>query len=199
MILNRNRLTGVAIGVAVLISGCTSSEGNSTQQDDVSGDALTRVDALQSAVTQWQQSATIADAHAAAETALNLVVGPDGPRYGDLDGDSSTGGENTAGLLPGIGGELGLAQTEPVNDCVEADVLGGSWEDPAARWSAADDALAAWSATNNTMPTLASHPQRIYGWASLTLASNDLDEAHEYAGHAQIHVDVTVDAVEHCA
>ena len=37
---------------------------------------------------------------------------------------------NLVGLLPGLGGQRGLAQAEPVNACVEADVLGGSWDDP---------------------------------------------------------------------
>lgn len=32
---------------------------------------------------------------------------------------------------------------------------------------------------------------RIVGWATFTLASDDLDDAHEYAGHAQLPVDVS--------
>ena len=82
--------------------------------------------------------------------------------------------------------------------CVIADVLGGSWEDPGARWVEALAVYDAWTPADNTMPQLASHPQRIVGWATLTLATDNLDEAHEYAGHAQIHIDVSVRAISAC-
>jgi hypothetical protein len=170
--------------------------------------ALTeRVDAIQAAVTRWRSTTTLADAQAGAEAALNLVVGPQGPGYGDADGDGSNQGENEQGLLPGLAGEgrlgAGLAQAAAVAECAEADVLGGSWSDPAARWATAHDVYDAWTPSNNTMPELPSHPQRVVGWATLTLALNGasedmLDAAREYAGHAQLHVDVTRTALEPC-
>ena len=52
-------------------------------------------------------------------------------------------------------------------------------------------AIEEWSPTNNTMPSLASHPMRIVGWATFTMATDSLDLAHEYAGHARLHVDIS--------
>ena len=52
-----------------------------------------------------------------------------------------------------------------------------------------------WRPDDNTMPSLPSHPMRVVGWASFTLATDDLDDAHEYAGHAQLHVDVARDSL----
>ena len=45
-----------------------------------------------------------ADAHTAAESAANLIVGPFGPGYGDRDGDGTTLGTRKSGLLPGLEG-----------------------------------------------------------------------------------------------
>ncbi len=128
----------------------------------------------------------------------NLVVGPAGYLYGDADGDGTVGGASDVGLLPGVRGERGLAQAAPVNACVEADVLGGSWDEPIERWDEAAAVYDEWTRTNNTMPRLASHPQRVVGWAGLALGAESVDEAREYAGHAQLHVDVTRWAVEGC-
>ncbi len=130
--------------------------------------------------------------------ARNLVLGPHGPGYGDTNGDGTVQGATDVGLLPGLQGQAGLARPGDVKRCVEADVLGGPWDDPAARWAQATQAAQDWTEQNNTFPTLRSHPQRIYGWASLTLATDSLDDAHEYAGHAQLHVDVARDAIEGC-
>ncbi|UJH69760.1 hypothetical protein [Ornithinimicrobium sp. INDO-MA30-4] len=113
------------------------------------------------------------------------------PYYGDADGDGVIAGANNDGLLPGFEGQGGLVMSMAENETVERDVLGGSWDDPAQRWEILDDAINEWTPTNNPYPTLPSHPQRIVGWATLTLDAVNLDEAHEYAGHAQIHVDVT--------
>jgi hypothetical protein len=66
------------------------------------------------------------------------------------------------------------------------------------RWATAQDVYDAWTPTDNTMPTLPSHPQRVVGWATLTLATDSLDVAHEYAGHAQLHVDASRSALEAC-
>jgi len=194
----KHRVLALALFVPLLVGACSSADAIGTSGG--SDLAVTeRVDAIAAAVADWAAATTLPEAQADAEAALNLVVGPDGPGYGDSDGDGVIQGEADEGLLPGRLGEAGLAQSEPVNSCVESDVLGGSWEDPAARWATAQDVYDAWTPSNNTMPSLPSHPQRIVGWATLTLATDSLDEAHEYAGHAKIHVDVTRDAIEACA
>jgi len=193
----RRHLVALTIAVPLLAGACSSSDAVGTPgSTDL---ALTeRVDAVAAAVDDWQDAATLAQAKADAEAALNLIVGPDGPGYGDSDGDGVIQGETDMGLLPGSLGEAGIAQSEPTNSCVQADVLGGSWEDPADRWATAQAVYDAWTPSDNTMPSLPSHPQRIVGWATLTLATDSLDEALEYAGHAQIHVDASRVAVEAC-
>ena len=137
-------------------------------------------------------------AQRAAEEARNLTVGPSGPSYADANRDGTVDGASAIGLLPGLGGEPGLA-TATAGPCVERDVLGGSWADPAARWSSLESAIAAWTPSNNTFPALPSHPQRIVGWASLALATAELAAALEYGGHASLHVDVARRAVTDCA
>jgi hypothetical protein len=57
-------------------------------------------------------------------------------------------------------------------------------------------AIEEWRPDRNTMPSLPSHPMRIVGWATFTLASTSLDDAHEYAGHAQLHVNVSLAALD---
>lgn len=156
-----------------------------------------RLAALQAAVDGWQQADDLPSAKAAAETARNLITGPDVTGYGDLDGDGRTGGASGTGLLPGEQGQPGLV-TSPAPACVERDVLGGSWTDPAARWEEVRTRIAAWRPTDNTFPALPSHPQRVVGWASLTLATPSLELAREYAGHAQLHVRVAREALTGC-
>ncbi len=156
-----------------------------------------RLDEIDAAIASWGSATDLGAAQAAAETARNLVVGAHGPYYGDGDGDGQVGGTAQEGLLPGLDGTPGLADPA-LGSCLERDVLGGSWADPAARWSELHVAIAAWTPTNNTFPSLASHPQRIVGWASLTLATDDLATAVEYAGHAHLHIDVAVAAVADC-
>ena len=41
------------------------------------------------------------------------------------------------------------------------------------------------------MQTLPSHSVRVVGWTTSTLATDSLDAAHEYAGHAQLHVNIS--------
>ena len=82
------------------------------------------------------------------------------------------------------------------NTCIERDVLGGEWVDPASRWAEMLAAIDAWQPGNNTMPTLASHPMRVVGWATFTLNSDALEEAHEYAGHADLHVNISRRALD---
>ena len=156
-----------------------------------------RMDTIDQAVAAWRNATSIEAAHLAAETAANLVVGPNGPGYGDRDGDGVISGETTAGLLPGLDGTpAGLATPLAANACVERDVLGGAWADPGSEWGAMLTAIDNWRTDNNTMPTLASHPMRIVGWATFTLRSDSLDEAHEYGGHAKLHVDVALRSLD---
>ncbi|MFT7649060.1 MAG: hypothetical protein ACI8Y4_003816 [Candidatus Poriferisodalaceae bacterium] len=89
----------------------------------------------------------------------------------------------------------GIAQPLASNVCVTRDVLGSTAEDSAIGWAEMEAAIGAWRPDNNTMPTLASHPMRIVGWATFTLQSDSLDEAHEYARHARLHVDEALQAL----
>jgi hypothetical protein len=157
----------------------------------------TRLEALDRAVGRWQAASSLRAAHEAAEEARNLIVGPSGPYYGDANKDGRTAGASTIGILPDPKGGRSLARSDD-NACVVADVLGGSWRDPAKRWSELKSAISNWTATRNTFPSLPSHPQRVVGWASLTLNLASLTDAREYAGHAQLHVDVSVRAAESC-
>ena len=176
-------------------TGSATDRADSPPADAAGVDA--RLEELDAALTSWAGAATLDDARAAAEAARNLVTGPDVEGYGDADGDDSVSGANRRGLLPGETGVPGLV-TRPATACVERDVLGGSWADPVARWDEVRRRIADWTPTNNTFPDLPSHPQRVVGWASLTLKSTSLAAAREYAGHARIHVDVTVAALSGC-
>ncbi|MFT7601034.1 MAG: hypothetical protein ACI8TP_003984 [Acidimicrobiales bacterium] len=156
-----------------------------------------RMAAVQSAVTAWGDAITVADATTAAEAAANFVVGPNGPGYGDRNGDGAVSGETEIGLLSGLEGRPeGIAVLLAGNQCVTRDVLGGTAGDVAAGWAEMEAAIAAWTPDNNTMPSLASHPMRIVGWATFTIGSASLENAHEYAGHAQLHVDVASAALD---
>jgi hypothetical protein len=191
--------------LSVSCSGASESlapEGSAPESTAPSGSAsdamIQRLDAIDAAVVSWRSATDLVEAHAAAEAARNLVVGPTGPGYGDADGDGSIGGGSIVGLLPGEGGEPGLATDVADSACVDADVLGGSWADAAGRWATLQTAIDAWSPSNNTFPTLPSHPQRIVGWATLALATDDLSTAHEYGGHAALHSDISRRAVTDC-
>lgn len=164
---------------------------------DSGADFVARMGMIDDAVTAWRDAATTEAAHEAAETAANLIVGPSGPGYGDRNGDGIIGGDSNAGVLPGTDGTPeGLAGRLASSDCLARDVLGGPWTDPGGRWEAMLDAIDSWTPLRNTMPTLPSHPMRIVGWATFTLATDSLDEAHEYAGHAKLHVDISLRAVD---
>ncbi len=188
--------------VALVLGGCGSGAPATPEVDTGRSPAANavldeRLDALDDAVSRWEAAADLGTARAAAETARNLVVGSAGPDYGDADGDGTIGGATDIGLLPGLGGEPGAA-TEADGDCVVRDVLGGDWSDPADRWAILAAAIDAWRPTNNTFPSLPSHPQRVVGWATLALAADDLDTALEYAGHARLHVDISTRAAADC-
>jgi len=193
----RRTITMLMATALVVACGGTSSESTTTAGDAATTDVRERLEAIDQAVSEWRAASSLEEARRAAETAANLVVGPGGPGYGDRNGDGTVDGAVSAGLLPGLTGEpAGLALGSVGNECVLQDVLGGDWSDPAVRWAQMTDAIAAWAPNNNTMPTLASHPMRIVGWATFTLASNSLDDAIEYGGHAALHVGVSRAALD---
>lgn len=174
-------------------SASTSADPKPTETEDLN----LRLARLDKAVTRWQEAPSLSVAYEAAEEARNLVVGEAAPLYGDANRDGKISGANSVGVLPSLEGEAGLAQPGR-NACIDADVLGGSWSDPATRWSQLQAAIRSWRPQANTFPSLASHPQRVVGWASLTLNSSSLAEAHEYAGHARLHVNVSTQALHDC-
>ena len=188
-----------AVVVAALFLAACGSDSSSTEEDQQEQSEIAfreQVTTIDDAVAAWRNSLSIEDAHAAAEAAANLVVGPNGPDYGDRNGDGTIDGENEAGVLSGLDGTpVGNAETLEPNECIERDVLGGSWTDPEAEWDKMIVAIDEWTPDNNTMPTLDSHPMRIVGWATFTLDTDTLGDAHEYADHAKLHVDVTLDAL----
>ncbi len=189
---------------AVVVAACAAPVGVPADQATVPATELLaeRIEVVAAHVAAWADAPTLADAKAAAEAAANHVVGPGGPGFGDRDGDGTVRGPSDAGILPGVDGDpagFALAAAEAGGPgCITRDILGGSWEDPAARWAELDEVVAAWRPDRNTMPRLASHAQRIVGWALLTFATDDLGEAQTFAGHARIHVQVARDAVADC-
>ncbi len=183
----------------VLVAGCAQPEsrGPGTEEADGRPALAERLSQVGDSVTSWIDASTLADAHASAEAAANLVVGPNGPGYGDRDGNGTIEGATETGLLPGVDGTPeGLAIAAPPNSCIERDVLGGSWDDPSESWDEMLIAIGEWRPDNNTMPTLASHPMRIVGWATFTIESDSLDDAREYGGHANLHVAVSEAALD---
>lgn len=218
-----NRTRAIAIAIAILamfasvVTACESRERVADRAPSVTenmpsvpadnerlpvaADAIAalaaRLAAIDGAVGRWRTAPDLRTAHAAAEEARNLVVGPTGPYYGDADQDTAIAGASNVGLLPGLGGQAALAQPGQ-GACVDRDILGGNWGKPAQRWSILAAAIKAWSPSNNTFPNLPSHPQRIVGWATLTLSSKQLATAREYGGHAQLHVDVARAALTAC-
>jgi hypothetical protein len=201
------RLFTAVVAVALVVSACSGASTTadigpksppSTLLNDQSGPLLVeRLGAIDEAVATWRNAATIGEVHAATEAAANLIVGPNGPGYGDRDGDGTINGSSALGLLPGLDGTpTGVAPSLASNECVAADVLGGSWIDPAERWREMSSAIGDWRPDHNTMPSLASHPMRIVGWATFTQESDSLDLAHEYAGHAMLHIDISLRALD---
>jgi len=188
-----------AILVAILFLAACGSESSTDEDLQEQSEIAFReqITTIDDAVTTWRNAESIEDAQAAAETAANLIVGPNGPDYGDRNGDGTIDGEYTVGVLSGLDGKpTGIAQKLEPNECIDNDVLGGSWSDPMAEWDKMIVAIDQWRPDNNTMPTLDSHPMRVVGWATFTLGTDSLDDAHEYGGHAKLHVDVTLDALD---
>lgn len=206
------KMVGVlSMSLSLALAGCSSpgrSPPNSVELTPASypeamtkqapPDTLgTRLAALDEAVTRWQRATDLTQALNAAEEARNLIVGPAGPFYGDANRDGKVSGAVALGILPGSGGEAGIArQTD--NRCVVANILGGSWGDPAARWAILEQAIARWTPTRNTFPSLPSHVQRVVGWAMLTLKSKCLADVREYARHARLHVNIATSAADDC-
>ena len=202
-------LTGLIVA-GIVLAACGGTDGTAATDSVTPAAAVTsatnesetpddRVERIAAEVDAWAASGTLDEARAHAEAAANLVVGPGGLGYGDRDGDGSINGEVTVGLLPGPTGSpagLVLDQIGP-SDCVNRDVLGGDWSDPVARWDLLADAIAEWSTVNNPFPALPSHPMRIVGWATLAQTST-FDDAIEFSGHADLHVDVSRNALADC-
>lgn len=185
-------------GSVLAAAGCgeSSPAGDSaaaTAASTTESPGRERATEIAAAVERWSVSRTLPEAKAEAERARNLITGPhvEGAGDGDRDGNVDA---VAVGLLPGEDGSPGLVKAGE-GRCVDQDVLGGSWDDPAARWADVLRRVDAYSATNNEFPGLPSHAQRTVGWASLTLEASTLDEAIEYAGHATGHAQVVVDAL----
>jgi len=191
------RSGGLAVLLAGLVSGCGADSRSTTPADvpSTSGRtaSLDRSLAIQSAVQRWADAATLPAAKAAAEHARNLVTGPHVQGAGDANADGAL-ERVRVGLLPGEDGSPGLA-SPLAGECVQRDVLGGSWADPMARWAEVTRRIDHWAPDSNTFPALPSHAQRVVGWASLTLQTDRLADAHEFSGHAAGHAGVVVDAL----
>ncbi|AXT86279.1 hypothetical protein C6I20_14545 [Aeromicrobium sp. A1-2] len=191
------KFTALVAALCAIAAACSTTPATQVPRGNSEVQAVDRrIEQIQDAVDSWRDAATLGAAQAAAEEARNLVTGPGVEGYGDLDQDRKISGDVERGLLPDERTAPGLALA--LSDCAGPDLLGGSWADQSARWVTLRDAISAWTPTNNTFSGLPSHPQRVVGWATLTLRTNDLDLAHEYAGHAQIHVDASREAVADC-
>lgn len=197
------RVGATVLGIMLgLVSSCQSGTG--VEPDAGPEERLAeRLAVLASHVDEWSNAPTLTEAQRAAEAAANHIVGPRGPDFGDRDGDWEVRGPTDAGILPGSSGvPAGFALEaagEGAPDCVVRDILGGAWDDPAARWAELENAIANWQPTRNTFPSLPSHAQRVVGWATLTLATDSLETARTYAGHARLHVAISLAALNNCA
>lgn len=189
--------------ISLLVVACMITAGCSSDLSPVADPPTPptvieeRFDTIDAAISDWRTAANRDELTAAGEHARNLIVGAHGPLYGDANSDGVVSGTNDIGILPGNAGEEALA-TAALGACVVSDVLGGSWANPAERWSILETAIAEWRPHNNTFPALPSHPQRIVGWATLALNESDLETAREYASHAQLHSDISQDALRGC-
>jgi len=190
--------------VLALVGSACGAGGSGSASDPSSGGAAPsaaneRLELIAEAVDAWAKSESLEEARAFAETAANLVVGPGGLGYGDRDGNGVVAGDTEAGFLPGPNGQPAGVVLDTLGSapCVERDVLGGSWEDPTNRWLILSQAIEEWAPRNNTFPSLPSHPMRVVGWATLT-QSGTFEEAIEYSGHADLHVDISRNAMAEC-
>ncbi len=163
------RLTRRVIALSVICLVGATSCGGSGEGDAEVGDAAAtmtyaaaRLEEIQEAVDEWASAKTLADARAAAERARNLVTGPATLGSGDLDDDGEVLGISAKGLLPSSSGAPGgLVPDLAGCAAVDRDVLGGDWATPADRWDILQTAITDWEPSNDTFPSLPSHPQRI--------------------------------------
>ncbi len=176
----------------MLLAACSSSTDAPPTRPDAAP-VLERVEQVQQQVDLWRDASTLDGAQAAAAQARLLITGPD---VAGLASPAGIRADVDEGLLPDDSDGPGLASS--VADCAGPDLLGGSWDDQAQRWTILRTAIDEWGPDNNTFPSLPSHPQRVVGWATLTLGTTSLDRAHEYSGHAQLHVDAARDALADC-
>lgn len=202
-----------ALVLILIVSACGSTSDDAsapsaapTEESETESPAVetpdtpgARLDQISAEVDAWAASTTLREARAHAEAAANMIVGEGGLDYGDRNGDGDVDGAVEVGFLPGPEGSPGGLVLDTYGDaeCVTADVLGGSWEDPVERWTLLDDVIIAWAPDNNPFPSLPSHPMRIVGWASLSQDAS-LETAIEYAGHAALHVDISRDGLAAC-
>lgn len=190
--MHQRHVLALMLAVAGSLAACTTNASRGPDGPDPDSPFAVRVEMIESAVGRWRDAPDLDTARAAAEEAANLVVGPDGPDFGDRDGNGTVEGDVDVGLLTGAtDAASGLATEVRGVGCVDSDVLGATAGDVDEGWMAMSTAIANWTPSNNTMPSLASHPQRIVGWATFTQSASDLDLVEEYAGFAQLHVDVT--------
>ena len=184
----RHVLLTVLMVVAVLACGCgdsrTATGGTAASIERTA--ALRRATAIEREVAVWARATTLDLAQASAARVRALIGGPAFAAAG--------GSPPRVGLLPGADGTPGLASAVP-EGCVRRDVLGGSWDDPQQRWSDLMAVIDAWTPTNNTFPSLPSHAQRTFGWATLTTRASTLEQTREYAGHAGGHAAVVTSAL----
>lgn len=186
----------VALLLVVVAAGCGDDSAPGESEDVAAFTLRVQLLTADNAVTVWGRATSIEEAHAAAEAAANLIVGSGGPDYGDRDGNGNVDGETDFGVLPGLDGTPAALAALVDNECIEADVLGGSWDDPAARWAELDAAIAAWGPDNNTIPDVASNPMRIVGWATLAQATDSLEEAREFGTRAKTNITLSIAAID---
>jgi hypothetical protein len=203
---------GVLAGSALAVAACGDSDPAADEPLDST--AVTapapqvialdeRLEDLAESVSVWSGASSAADAHAAAESAANLIVGPFGPGFGDRDGDGTTLGARKSGLLPGLEGRprgvAMAARAAGASRCVTAEVLGGDWSDPGLRWQKLARAIDGWTSTDDTLADLPSLAQRVVGLATLALGSDDVEVTQRHGAAAVMYVEAMRDADESCS
>ncbi len=203
---------GVLAAGALAVAACGDSDGAADKPLDST--AVTapapqvtaldqRLEDLAESVSVWSGASSAADAHTAAESAANLIVGPFGPGYGDRDGDGTTLGTRKSGLLPGLEGRpRGVAMSARAagaSRCVTDEVLGGDWSNAGQRWQELARAIDGWTTTDDTLADLPSLAQRVVGLATLALGSDDAEVIQRHGSAAAMYVEAMRDADESCS
>ncbi len=188
--MRRTALLAIIAAVLLAVAGCGSSEDDAAVagagDDSTPAAALDRARTIERDVASWAAAAGLADVHRDAARVRALVGGP---RF------ASDGDQIAEGLLPGPAGEPGLAEDR--DGCAGRVVVTGDWSDPAGRWRSLERLIGTWSPQNNPFPTLPSHAERVFGWATLATHAHSLSEAREYAGHASGHAAIVTEALAH--